>query len=83
VAIARTPGSSTMVESAYRITQQRAVRGITLGRRSWMFCGSDRGSERAAVMYSLIVTVKMNDIDPQAGSPKCLPASLNTPFKAR
>jgi transposase len=43
----------------------RAVRGIVLGRKSWLFCGSDRG-ERAAVMYSLIVTAKMNDVDPQA-----------------
>jgi hypothetical protein len=33
---------------------------------SWLFCGSDRGGERAAVMYSLIVTAKMNDVDPQA-----------------
>ncbi|SHK62319.1 IS66 C-terminal element [Bradyrhizobium lablabi] len=39
---------------------------IALGRKSWLFCGSDRGGERAAVMYSLIVTAKMNDIDPQA-----------------
>jgi hypothetical protein len=45
---------------------ERAVRGIALGRKSWLFCGSDRGGERAAVMYSLIVTAKMNDIDPQA-----------------
>ncbi len=45
---------------------ERALRGIALGRRSWLFCGSDRGGQRAAVMYSLIVTAKMNDIDPQA-----------------
>jgi transposase len=45
---------------------ERALRGIALGRRSWMFCGSDRGGQRAAAMYSLIVTAKMNDIDPQA-----------------
>jgi transposase len=45
---------------------ERALRGIALGRRSWMFCGSDRGGHRAAAMYSLIVTAKMNDIDPQA-----------------
>jgi transposase len=44
---------------------ERGVRGIALGRKSWLFCGSDRGGERAAVMYSLIVTAKMNDIDPQ------------------
>ena len=42
------------------------MRGIALGRKSWLFCGSDRGGDRAAVMYSLIVTAKMNDIDPQA-----------------
>ena len=45
---------------------ERGVRGVALGRKSWLFCGSDRGGERAAVMYSLIVAAKMNDIDPQA-----------------
>ena len=45
---------------------ERALRGIALGRKSWLFAGSQRGGERAAVMYSLIVTAKMNDIDPQA-----------------
>src|SRR5438270_1052545 len=45
---------------------ERGVRGIALGRKSWLFCGSDRGAQRAAVMYSLIVTAKMNDVDPQA-----------------
>ncbi len=45
---------------------ERALRGIALGRKSWMFCGSDRGGQRAAAMYSLIVTAKMNHIDPQA-----------------
>jgi transposase len=45
---------------------ERALRGIALGRKSWMFCGSDRGGQRAAAMYSLIITAKMNDVDPQA-----------------
>lgn len=45
---------------------ERALRGIALGRRSWLFAGSDRGGERAAVMLSLIQTAKLNDIDPQA-----------------
>jgi hypothetical protein len=45
---------------------ERRLRGIALGRKSWLFCGSDRGGERAAAMYSLIVTAKMNEIDPQA-----------------
>ena len=45
---------------------ERALRGIALGRKSWLFAGSERGGDRAAFMYSLIVTAKMNDIDPQA-----------------
>jgi transposase len=45
---------------------ERALRGIALGRKSWMFCGSDRGGQRAAAMYSLIVSAKMNNVDPQA-----------------
>jgi transposase len=45
---------------------ERALRGVALGRKAWLFCGSDRGGQRAAVMYSLIVTAKMNDVDPQA-----------------
>ena len=45
---------------------ERALRGIALGRKSWLFAGSDRGGQRAAALYSLIVTAKMNDIDPQA-----------------
>jgi len=45
---------------------ERGLRGIALGRKSWLFCGSDRGGQRAAAMYSLVVTAKMNGIDPQA-----------------
>jgi len=45
---------------------ERALRGIALGRKSWLFAGSDRGGQRAAFMYTLIVTAKMNDVDPQA-----------------
>jgi transposase len=45
---------------------ERGLRGIALGRKSWLFCGSDRGGERAAAMYSLIMTAKMNGVDPLA-----------------
>jgi transposase len=45
---------------------ERALRGIALGRKSWLFAGSDRGGQRAAALYSLIVTAKLNDVDPQA-----------------
>ena len=43
-----------------------ALRGVALGRKAWLFAGSDRGGERAAAMYSLIVTAKLNDVDPRA-----------------
>src|SRR5271154_4430997 len=45
---------------------ERALRGFALGRKSWLFAGSDRGAERAAVMVTLIMTAKLNDVDPQA-----------------
>lgn len=45
---------------------ERALRGVALGRKSWLFAGSDRGGQRAAAMYSLIVTAKLNNVDPQA-----------------
>jgi transposase len=45
---------------------ERALRGIALGRRAWLFAGSDGGGERAAVMLTLIQTAKLNDVDPQA-----------------
>src|SRR5690349_1814868 len=45
---------------------ERALRGVALGRKSRLFAGSDRGGQRTAAMYSLIVTAKLNDVDPQA-----------------
>jgi transposase len=47
-------------------TAERGLRGIALGRKSWLFCGSDRGGQRAAAVYNLIVTAKMINIDPLA-----------------
>jgi hypothetical protein len=45
---------------------ERALRSVALGRKAWLFAGSDRGGERAAVMLSLITTAKLNGIDPRA-----------------
>jgi len=45
---------------------ERALRGIALGRKSWLFAGSERGGERAAIMDSLIQTAMLNGVDPQA-----------------
>jgi transposase len=48
------------------IAAERALRGIALGRRAWLFAGSDLGGERAAAMYTLIGTAELNGVDPQA-----------------
>ena len=45
---------------------ERALRGIALGRKAWLFAGSDRGGERAAIMFTLIQTAKLSNVDPQA-----------------
>jgi transposase len=45
---------------------ERALRGFALGRKSWLFAGSERGADRAAAMATLIMTAKLNDIDPLA-----------------
>lgn len=45
---------------------ERALRGFALGRKSWLFAGSERGACRAASMAALIMTAKLNDIDPLA-----------------
>ncbi len=60
---------------------ERALRGIALGRKSWLFAGSDRGGDRAAFMYTLIVTAKMNDIDPQAWLADVLTRIAEHPFQ--
>ncbi len=46
--------------------RRAALRGFALGRKAWLFAGSDRGAERAAAMATLIETAKLNGIDPQA-----------------
>ena len=45
---------------------ERALRCVPLGRKAWLFAGSDRGGQRAAIVFSLIQTCRLNDVDPQA-----------------
>lgn len=45
---------------------ERRVRTVAVGRRNWTFCGSDRGGDRAAAMYTLIQTCRLNEVDPHA-----------------
>lgn len=52
---------------------------MALGRRAWLFAGSDRGGERAAFMHSLIGTAKPNEVDPQAWLADVLARIADTP----
>lgn len=45
---------------------ERALRAVALGRKSYLFAGSDSGGDRAASIYSLIGTAKLNGLDPEA-----------------
>jgi hypothetical protein len=45
---------------------ERAIRPLALGRKNYLFVGSDEGGRRAAIMYTIIETAKMNGLDPEA-----------------
>ena len=60
---------------------ERAVRGIAVGRRNWTFCGSDTGGVRAAAIYALIETCKLNDVDPRAWLADVLARIADHPMK--
>ena len=45
---------------------ERALRGVALGRRNYLFAGADSGGQRAAAMYTLIGTARLNGVEPQA-----------------
>ena len=44
---------------------ERSLRGVVLGKKNYLFCGSDAGGERAAAIYSLIGTAKLNSVNPE------------------
>lgn len=45
---------------------ERQMRPVAMGRKNWTFAGSDAGGQRAAAIYTLIQTARLNDVDPQA-----------------
>ena len=47
-------------------TAERSMRGIAIGRKNWLFMGSEGGGKSAAIAYTLIETAKLNGVDPQA-----------------
>jgi hypothetical protein len=57
----------------------RVLRGEELGRKAWLFAGSDRGGQRAAAIYTLIATAKLNDVDPLAWLADVLDRIADTP----
>ncbi len=59
---------------------ERSLRGVALGRKAWLFAGSERGGDRAAFMYTLIVTAKLNGVDPQAWLADVLARIADTPM---
>jgi transposase len=60
---------------------ERELRAIAVGRRNWTFAGSDEGGRRAAALYTLIATAKLNDVDPQAWLADVLARLLDYPAK--
>ena len=60
---------------------ERELRAIAVGRRNWTFAGSDEGGRRAAAIYTLIATAKLNDVDPQAWLADVLARMLDYPSK--
>lgn len=62
-------GRQSRSDAAHRVSirvTERALRGLALGRKSWLFAGSKRGAERAALMVTLSETCKLCLVDPQA-----------------
>ena len=49
-----------------RNAAERSLRGIARGRKNWLFAGSDQGGHRAASIYSLVETARLNGVDPEA-----------------
>ena len=60
------PNRSARTTMPFNNAAERALRCVPLGRKAWLFCGSDRGGQRAATLYTLIQTARLNDVDPQA-----------------
>jgi len=50
----------------YNNAAERALRAVALGRKNYLFAGADCGGERAAAIYSLIGTAKLNELNPEA-----------------
>ena len=61
---------------------ERELRAVALGRKNWTFAGSDEGGRRAAAIYTLIATAKLNDVDPQTWLADVLRSLARSPGQA-
>lgn len=61
-----TDESTVPFQGTHNNAAERALRAVALGRKNYLFCGADSGGERAAAIYTLIGTAKLNDLDPEA-----------------
>jgi transposase len=59
---------------------ERAIRPLALGRKNWLFAGLSTGGERAAVLYTLIETARLNGLDPQSYLRDVLAVIANHPI---
>lgn len=55
-----------LYQGTHNNAAERALRAVALGRKNYLFAGSDNGGERAAALYTLIGTAKLNDRNPEA-----------------
>ena len=53
------------LQGTHNNAAERALRGVALGRSNYLFMGSDAGGQRAAAIYSLVQTAKLNGLDPE------------------
>jgi len=53
-------------QGTHNSAAERALRAVALGRKNYLFCGSNSGGERAAAIYSLVGSAKLNGLDPEA-----------------
>ena len=55
-----------LYQGTHNNAAERELRAVALGRKNFLFAGSDQGGERAAIIYSLIGSAKLNGLDPEA-----------------
>ena len=61
----RTGEENAPCQGTHNSAAERALRAVALGRKNYLFCGSDGGGESAAAIYTLLGTARLNGVDPE------------------